>query len=249
MRFRALTLAAIAATALLLAACPAQGQPAMQTQQPVAVGAHRPGVVQDYLTPDGTGYSITSSGLGSISVAAAPTTGLNTRSIDYSPAGPVHQDATECATWKTGVGQAQDALVFDITHHGGGTQAIAIERNIWMFGFWGFILVTWDTTKSVAIVSEDGLANLSSYLGANPTADVFPLRVCARMVGDRLDFEVAKGADPVPAWGDLHQGGSATLADPSYAVPGYTGVFFGHLPAGSAASDTNITIDGVPAAL
>ena len=187
-----------------------------------------------------------SSAPGEITVSAPVGSNGDTRDMFWSSSGVREAGATECATWASGKGLAQDALAFDIRSTKGGLQAITIERNIWGYAFWDFIAITWDTTSTSNAVA-DGSVDLSSYLGTGPT-DVFPLQVCARMVGSTLQFEVAKRGDAIQAWGNTARGGDITTRMPSNGVTGATGVYFGHMAVGTSAQMTNVTIDGTPAA-
>ena len=200
------------------------------------------------LTPQGAPYRVDTYAQ-TVLTYAPPTTGANNREMTWG-ATPVQGDATECATWLYGQGIAQNGLAFDIHSTPQRTTAIVLERNVWMAGFWDFVGIDFDSTAPTGFtVIPDSGVNLSSYLGEVP-APTYPLRVCARIVGTSLQFEVCKGTElgtpNPPPFGTLGQGGTISLAGLADATPGMTGVYEAHVPPGTLSVVDNVTLDGAP---
>ncbi len=130
------------------------------------------------------------------------------------------------------------------------TTAIVLERNIWMAGFWDFVGIDFNSAvpNGFTVIPNSGV-DLGSYLGEVPTP-TYPLRVCARIVGTSLQFEVEKGTelgtpDPPPV-GTPGQGGTISLAGLADATPGATGVYEAHVPPGTLSVVDDVTLDGRP---
>ena len=184
---------------------------------------------QERLTPDGSAYAVTWSA-GTLT-ATNPPGGLgNERELVWGASSPATFNSGECATWESGSGAAQDGLAFRIVSSASGTNAVVLERNIWMDGFWDFVVIDFHTGGATPFTAGPSV-DLSSYLGTS-TTDVFPLRVCAAVVGDSLAFAVAKGTDPMPRLATPGQGGVVALTGAAASESGRTGLYVAHVPPG-----------------
>lgn len=217
----------------------------------VSAACHSPPAtvpVQVRLTPQGAPYRVVTFDQVVLTYASRDT-GPNDREVTWRSA-PVRATTTECATWLFGQGAAQNGLAFDIHAGRRRTTAIVLERNVWLAGYWDFVAIDFDSAVPNGFTPvPDSSVDLSSYLGrtAVPT---YPLRVCARIVGTSLQFEVQRGAeagtsDP-PPFGTPSQGGTISLAGLADATAGMTGVYEAHLPPGTVSVVADVTLDGLP---
>ncbi len=195
------------------------------------------------LTPDGTRYRLQYVGTRLI-VRNPADGGGNEREVLWAASTPVASSATECARWQSGTGLTQNGIAFRIRPSHGGWDAVVLERNVWLEGFWEFVVINFHTGHHHNTFDTLAGTNLKSYLGRK---NVFPLRVCAEMTGHVLSFAVAKGSDPMPPPGPGPQGASFDLQGVSLPGSGATGTYIAHLPPGSVAVVKRVTIDGQPA--
>jgi hypothetical protein len=140
---------------------------------------------------------------------------------------------------------AQPGIAFRIADNHNVITAVTLTENIFgtpsLSAYNDFNIHMWDTSQSPAfrLVGQVTIKAIPS----SPQPE--PLNLCAEITEDVLQF-VAWTSGPQPAWGDPTWGGSVTL--PSNApTSGHTGFFAGHLPAGTSASYTNLTVDGAAA--
>lgn len=158
--------------------------------------------------------------------------------------------ATQCATWVSGQGIAQNGLAFRIAADHGGWDAIVLERNITYYAFWGFVPIYFHSGSNHTTAFDVGSGiSLANYLGVSMTQDVFPLRICAQISRDDvLRFAVAKGTDPMPPLGTVGRGGTIVLNPADIPASGQTGTYIAHLPQRTSAVVDGVVIDGHPAA-
>ncbi len=200
------------------------------------------------LTPQGARYHVVAFDQTVLTFAPA-TSGPNDRELTWRST-PVRRTVTECATWLFGQGPAQNGLAFDVHPTPRGTTAIVLERNVWMGGYWEFVGIDFDPRVPNGYTPiPGGSVDLGAYLGRTQVP-VYPLRVCARVVGASLQFEVAKGTDQgtpdPPPFGTPAQGGTISLAGLADATPGMTGVYEAHLPPRTLSVVGDVTLDGLP---
>ena len=206
----------------------------------VVVGA----VVLATVTPVSSGgatytYSSPSSGL--VEVSASSLTSGNDREFFYSTTGNSDADSSACET-TSGTEPAQPGIAFRITDNLNVISAVTVTENIFgsssSSGYNDFNVHIWDTSQS-PVYHLVGQVKINA-LPSSPQPE--PLNVCADITGRLVRF-VAWTSGTQPAWGDPNWGGSVTL--PSDApTSGYTGFFAGHVPAGTSADYSNLTVDG-----
>ena len=209
----------------------------------VVVGA----VVLATVTPVSSGgatytYSSPSSGL--VEVSASSLTSGNDREFFYSTTGTADADSSACETF-SGTPPAQPGIAFRIADTHNVITAVTVTENIFgtssLSAYNDFNVHVWDTSQSPAFRLV-GQVTIKA-IPASPQPE--PLNLCAEITGDALQF-VAWTSGPQPPWGDPTWGGSVTL--PSNApTSGHTGFFAGHLPVGTSASYSNLTVDGAAA--
>jgi hypothetical protein len=91
------------------------------------------------------------------------------------------------------------------------------------------------------------VADLRSTLAPFGVALPYPWRLCARVQGRLLMFQVWPAGAPTPRWDDLRHGRVLYLPS-GLGYPGYAGWYVGHLGAGDSASYRN-PVTGDPTAL
>ena len=198
---------------------------------------------QDELTPDGSPYSISVNG-SSFSVTNTSSGGIEREALIPSTA-PRESSGNSCATWDSGVPLAQNGIIFRGAYASAGWNGVVIERNIYYWGFWDFLVIyfhggTFDTGPGV---------DLSGYLGTS--GEVWPLRICAEITSTagaaELSFAVAKGSDPMVPDGTAGRGATFPLNPGDMPATGQTGTYIAHVPQGTSAVVSGVTIDGQPA--
>jgi hypothetical protein len=185
-------------------------------------------------------YSYSAPRVGTVVVASRTTNG-NERQFFWTTDSPVVMNSTSCAEWVSGRGLAQQGAVFRVTDTGGVVRGLTITRNIWARAFWVFDFHYWDTTTP-GVFTMFNHSNLAAYLRRAPT---YPLWFCARVTGREMQFVVWKAGTVRPAWGSISQGGSAVIPVAFGSAPGITGWYVGHLPDGTSAVFSGLSIDGV----
>jgi hypothetical protein len=192
----------------------------------------------------GTGYTYSSPSSGVVNVSASSLTSGNDREFFYSATGNTYADSSACET-TSGTPPAQPGIAFRITDSHNVITAVTVTENI--FGspsssaYNDFNVHIWDTSQTPAF-SLVGHAIIKA-ISSSPQPE--PLNLCAEITNDVVQF-VTWTSGPQPAWGDPTWGGSVTL--PSNApTRGQTGYFAGHIPAGTSAIYSNLTVDGAAA--
>lgn len=194
------------------------------------------------LTKDGAAYAA-SAGRASLTVENRRS-GPNQREIHWAVSRPDVADSSACATWRSGVGLSQDGFAFRIAGHTGSYRAVVLERNVYGHSFTAFRVIYFADGRFDV---EPAVVDLSPYLATSNGTDVYPLRVCARLVGSRLSFAVARGDAPMPPLGTQGQGGTFRLRHTAVPTRGGTGIYVAHVPRGTSAVIDSITFDGEPA--
>src|SRR4051794_28774978 len=176
-------------------------------------------------------YSLTTSGSKVIFTNSAG--GSNERDIFWNSKTTQEIASSQCATWVSGEGIAQNGLAFRIRQDSGGWDTVVLQRNIWGFDFWVLAVVYFHTGTNWRTLAdgEPGI-DLGDYLGRDTSKDVFPLQVCAQLGSDNvLRFAVSKHNDPMPPLGTTGRGGAFRL-NPSESplIKGWDGTYIAHLP-------------------
>jgi hypothetical protein len=214
----------------------------------VGVAALAFAACQVQVTPDGGPYRVAVSG--SRMTVSNVSSGGNNRELEFSSTELAETASTECATWTSGTGLAQNGVAFRIAADSGGVDSVTLERDIWDRQFWKFVVVYFHTGSNYPSTRRwdvGPITDLSGYLGKS-TTDVFPLRFCASLTtNDVLRFAVAKGADTMPPVGTPGQGGTFALNRSEEPVSGRTGAYVAHVPRGASSVVDDVILDGKPA--
>ena len=156
---------------------------------------------------------------------------------------PVAQDEEACATWNDSPGITQDGVMLHVTQDSGGIiHGLAVADNIWGGGGKWIINVYGVTgDPDNAIIGIQNGFTFPSVLGTSLfTMPPYPWHMCARTVGDQVQFVVWTGTNPEPAYGDPNASGEVTIPS-DYQQPGIAGWWLGHIPAGSTHTISNLT--------
>jgi hypothetical protein len=175
---------------------------------------------------------------GTVIVSASSLTSGNDREFFYSTTSATYADSSACLTI-SGTSPAQPGIAFRITDKNNVTTAVTVTENVFGSSAYNdFNVHTWNTSLSPAysLVSQVTIHALPS----SPQPE--PLNLCAEITGVVLQFVVWTSGTQ-PAWGDPTWGGSVTLPS-NVPTSGYTGFFAGHIPAGTSATYSNLTVDG-----
>ncbi len=200
------------------------------------------------LTPDDDdSYRYTSSS-GTMDAAALPSNrSANLRAVFWPSHAVAARDQQSCATWaseSTWRAQQGAALRVDV-ERSGAIHAITVTKNVWYGATWIFNVHVWNSA-TVPALRQVGVFNLERvFRGRDGLGVPLPWRLCARVVGDVLDFKVWRLPGSEPAWGDATHGGRVSV--PMDAPrSGFTGWYIGHLPAGGSASFTGLGTWSLP---
>lgn len=199
------------------------------------------------VTPDCSGYTYANPSPGTVVVTAPKSSGGNNREFFWGSSGRNEADPTVCATFATGEGIDQQGIVLRLNiAAAGGTSGITVTRNIWMDTFDIFNFHVWKTggdARSPFILFG---SKLIPELPARPA--VYPLRMCARIVGGtaQVQFVVWTKGQAEPGWGSSTQGGEARIPAGAPST-GRDGWFAGHLTPGTSMTYRDLTVDGTTA--
>jgi len=180
---------------------------------------------------------------GFVTAAAAPSSrGGGTRIVFWQAPAPVSGDQQSCATWwsrtDTSGPWVQEGVALRIRTTQGRVRAVTVTKNVWAKAYSTFNMMLWDSSKWGGTRTfpflQIGQAVLGTVFSPGGRLAPLPWRMCARMVGRRLEFRVWPLTHVEPAWGAPGYSGAAVLpADQSqYLEPGIPGWYVGHLEAG-----------------
>lgn len=205
-----------------------------------SVGATTPqgrrAFVTSVITPVGQDrFSVVPIGASAATITA-PMTNVdsNLREVLWDETSPDVVDGGACATWQSAsTPLLQQGIALRASSSPRGTRAILVTKNVFLGAPWVFNINVWDTGTTGLSVLE----NVDLHQVFKPVADMTPLpwRMCARVRGDTVEFKVWPVDRPEPMWGDPQFGGSGQLP-PGWLVPGKSGWYIGHLPAGAFAT-------------
>lgn len=239
-------LATLLAGGLMASACQLPANVAAFVQDSGPGGSSLTGhtITNGAATSDDT-YTLTGSGTSVVAFAGPQVDGNEREAIWYDNA-PTAQNEEGCETINDSPGLTQDGVMLHVNQGTSGVvTGIAVDINIWMGAKWivNIYSVTGDTSDDGgAIGSIQGGYDMSPVLGgASGPFTPYPWNLCARTVGNQVQFVIWTGAGSAPAFGSPGQSGSATIPD-TYMNPGKVGWWLGHIPAGS-----NHTISGLNA--
>jgi hypothetical protein len=186
---------------------------------------------------EGTGsYMVGQSG-GVLTAAAGGQWG-NQREVFWPAGQSLMTDSRVCVTWTSEPDtSAQEGVALRIT----GTRAITVTKNVIWGIYWVFNIHVWDGPAFTQI----GQVDLSSVvIGPDGQRRPFPWRICAETIDQALLFKVwVPGVEAEPVWGDSTHGGIVAVPA-AYTVPGKTGWYAGHLPAGTSVTYADLGVWG-----
>jgi hypothetical protein len=190
------------------------------------------------LLSNGAAYTYSAPYFGTVVVSSSALTSSNDREFFVPTLGTTYADSSACET-VDGASPTQPGIAFRITDKNDVTAAITITENIFgTSGYNDFNVHVWDTSKTPAYILVGQVTIHALPSSSQPE----PLNLCAEITGNVLQFVVWTSGTQ-PAWGDPTWGGSVTL--PSNApTSGDTGFFAGHIPVGTSATYSNLTVDG-----
>jgi hypothetical protein len=113
-------------------------------------------------------------------------------------------------------------------------------ENVAYFGYWEFNFDTWDSDNTSVPYTQIGRVDLSSVVLVGNSYVPRPWSLCARTVGDQLQFVLWTGTNPRPPYGTPGAGGAVTIPS-DYQEPGIAGWYLGHVQSGLSAGFDNLT--------
>lgn len=165
--------------------------------------------------------------------------GSNTRTLIWHTGRAASVDQSACTTFTNDAWPTQEGVALRVSTDGHPGRAITVMKNIYGSATTRFNVQLIDMslpTEHGRITPPVPGAEFAAVL-AGPTQ---PWRLCARVIGDRLDYKVWLAASSEPAWDDPTASRTMTLPQ-SWVYPGRPGVYLGHLTAGAGATLTAIS--------
>jgi hypothetical protein len=185
---------------------------------------------------------------------SAPTSnkGVNYREVFWPTNAADISNSEVCATWNSQsvpmlYNLEQEGLALHITQGISpltgqqATRAITVTKNV-IYGInWVFNVHTWDSSANPQF-TQIAQFDMTKVVTKNGTIVQLPWRVCAQTVGTNFQFKVwLPNQESEPAWTDTVH--AATVAIPAaYQVPGKTGWYIGHIPAGGNVTYTKMGV-------
>ncbi len=194
------------------------------------------------LTSDGSQYQYTNTAPGVVSVYAPSTSLDNEREFLWDSNEPTEAKETVCATFATGEDPDQQGIALRINSSNGVTTGLTVTRNVIYAIYNVFNFHTWNTALSPTVPETQFAQFTLPFLPESP--ETYPLNMCARTIGNEMEFVTWTAGQTRPAWGSTTQGGEATIPSDAPAT-GIGGWYVGHLTSNSTMTMTNMTVDGV----
>jgi hypothetical protein len=208
----------------LSAACVPSANPVNPVDVPFAAAA---------VTRDGDEVYTLSNAEGTVTVTGPATQGGgNTRVVFWHTKVAPSLDHQSCATWTSqsnGRNQQGAALRIQVTETG--TRAITITKNVFASVNWTFNVHLWDTVATPGVRPTLLQVELADTFVRDGALVPLPWRMCARVIGSRVEFVVWPLPGNQPAWNDPAHGGGVELPADWQNV-GYPGWYAGHLGQG-----------------
>jgi hypothetical protein len=179
-----------------------------------------------------------------VTAYAGPSVDSNEREALWFRSSPVAQDEEACATWDSSPGITQDGVLLHMTQNAHGViHGIAVVDNIWEKAKWfiNIYSIMGATGSAGPIGSIQEGYDLSGILGGSvSTMTPLPWHMCARTVGEQVEFVMWTGGTSKPPYGTPGSGGKVTIPS-EYRGPGIAGWYIGHIPPGSTATMSGLT--------
>ena len=232
---------------------PAAAEPAGTTIEPrtpagrtvTQVDSRGPALLGRSLTNENKDRYVLKRSVGTMTLTA-PTTNVGGNSrVVVAPVGEAPAaDEEACATWtiqSDPLNQAGIALRVRATG-GGRRSAVTVTKNVWSGAGWLFNVHVWNSRRTPAFtqIAQFDLSSAFRRRSGSPG----PWRMCARVVGSRVNFSAWPLDVPRPAAADPRHGGAVRLP-PGYDGPGLAGLFVGHLRPGDSVGFTHVVMNAV----
>jgi hypothetical protein len=164
----------------------------------------------------------------------------------FWPTGQIRSSKYQvCSTWLSQQGPiVQQGVALRIKpSKNGHVKAITVTKNIFTGdpAFPGtsiFNVHVWNTRR-IPVYTHIATFDLKSAIAPQGTALPLPWRMCARVQGRQLRFQVWVEGQPKPGWGSPASGGTVALP-PGARGAGLAGWYIGHLGAGDSATFTKL---------
>ncbi len=203
------------------------------------------------LTADGSDtFDVSSTNSnGMYMTAPASNTDVNLRQVMWKNTSGGKQsllNSQTCATWVSeSTDMLQEGLALRVFHNDrtGRTKALTLTKNT-IFGIhWQFNVLSWDTNRKgdpwLGIKQFD-MSSIMFDEGASQMKPM-PWRVCARADGSKFTFKIwFPDSMKEPSWSDKTYTRSVKIPR-DFMIPGKTGWYIGHIPAGGNATYSNLT--------
>lgn len=215
-------------------------------------------LLSEIVTQDGTdaAYILRQATGGAVKFSTpAGNTGGNTREFFWPANATDSMDQLSCAVWTRQTGEGgqttqQGAVLRMHQGENGGTRGITVMKNIWYGATWIFNVHVWDTSSDTPYVQQASF-DMSEVVGKmwydeagnlNSSMRPLPWRLCARTVGDKLQFKVwTNEQEKQPSWNDPKFVREMPIPA-EWNVPGKAGWYIGHLKPGHTATFNNLRI-------
>lgn len=186
-----------------------------------------PGFAQHVLTRDAADVTTITHRGGTARVTAPGTNvGANSRTIFHRTGDPVSHDHTSCVTARHSGLPVQEGVALRVRTRDGRTRALTAMKNIWANVDWMYNVHTWDTARSKPYEQVSG-----HDMAAALRVGTGPRRLCARVVGEVLQFKVWRTSIAEPSWSDPVHTRSVRLPK-GWTDAGRPGWYIGHVPPG-----------------
>ena len=215
-------------------------RPTERTRDPLGstVSSPQARLSDSVATPDGTAYTYSQAN-GTVVVTAAGTTGGNNREFFWNSNGITEENTEACATFSGNEDAIYDQPGIAVRIANNGNEAVTVTENVWGGIRNVFNFHTWN-------MATPGVYTLFAQvtISALPMAPAtWPLHMCTRITGTKIEIVVWTERMTQPAWGDPTWGGQATLP-PSVPEAGQTGFYAGHVEPGTSMTFSDLTLDG-----
>ncbi|MCB1255636.1 MAG: hypothetical protein KDB26_00925 [Microthrixaceae bacterium] len=191
-----------------------------------------------YITRDGADtYKFVPSGNSMVVTASASNGGANSRTLVWNTADTGSLDHQTCVTFTSGVWPTQEGVALRVSAEGHPGKAITVMKNVFAFAIQHFNvqLVDLSKPKGQVLFAPIPASDFGPVLGSASG----PWRLCASVVGNELSFKVWPESGIEPSWNDELRTRKMILP-PEWVYAGHTGLYAGHLPAGSVLRFSNI---------
>lgn len=193
-------------------------------------------LVQRYVTRDAADTYAVHAGTTTLQVLAPATNvatadGSQTRSVLWDPTRPAQVDQRSCATWTEAHGRwAQQGLALRVQVEAERFRTIVVAKNVWYGAEWQMNVYTWDNARDPYFRTH-GMVSLREPFERLALPMPLPWRVCARVVGAKVQVKGWRPSEPEPSWDDPTHGGSVLLPA-EWIYEGRPGWYAGHLQPG-----------------